>query len=66
METKYLVLFAAVILAVGGYGVVTMQLLAAGLLIVLILALILIVRFFETILQLLARIEKRLEELEKR
>jgi membrane protein implicated in regulation of membrane protease activity len=65
METKYLVLFAAIIVLIGSYGVLTMQLMTAGLLIVLILAIILILRFFNNLQQSLARIEKRLDALEK-
>jgi len=49
----------------GIYGIVTMQLLAGGLLIALVLAIVLIARFFRDLRQSLARIEMRLDALEK-
>ncbi len=65
METRYLIVLAAVIAITGIYALVTMQLLAGGLLIAVILAVVLIARFFQDLRQSLARIEKRLDALEK-
>jgi membrane protein implicated in regulation of membrane protease activity len=66
METKYVVSFALVIVLIGLYGIITMQLLATLLLIAVILAISFIIRIFSTIQQSLDRIQQRLDALEKK
>jgi len=65
METKHAVPLVVVIALIGIYGIITMQPLAALLLIAVILAIFFILRFFDSIQQSLDRIEQRLKALEK-
>ena len=66
METRYTASIAVLIAVIGTYGLVTMQPLAALLLIAVILGVIFTVRFFDATRQSLDRIERRLDALEKK
>jgi large-conductance mechanosensitive channel len=66
METKHAVPLVVVIALIGIYGIITMQPLAALLLIAVILGIFFIVRFFNNIQQSLDRIEQRLKAVEKK
>jgi hypothetical protein len=66
METRYAASIAILIAVIGMYGLVTMQPLAALLLIAVILGVVFAVRFFDATRQSLDRIERRLEVLEKK
>jgi len=66
METRYTASIAVLIAVIGTYGLVTMQPLAALLLIAVILGVVFTVRFFDATRQSLDRIERRLDALEKK
>ena len=66
METRHAVPFVVIIALIGIYGIISMQPLAALLLIAVILAIFFILRFFDSIQQSLDRIEQRLKALEKK
>jgi len=66
MASVYAVTVAVAIALLGTYGIITMQPLAAFILIGMILVLFFTGRFFDSIRQSLTRIEQRLENLEKK
>jgi uncharacterized membrane protein len=66
METKYLGALLGLVIIIGVYGVLTMQLLVAVFLIAVIVALFFLVSFLFSFQQSLDRIEQRLEALVKK
>jgi hypothetical protein len=66
MKSRNAIPFVVIIVLIGVYGIISMQLLAALLLIAVILATFFILRFFDSIQQSLDRIEQRLRDLEKK
>ena len=66
METKYLGALLGLVILIGVYGVLTMQLLAAVFIIAVIVALFFLVSFLFSFQKSLDRIEQRLEALVKK
>jgi hypothetical protein len=66
MEPRHAIPFVVIIILIGIYGIISMQPLAALILIAVILATFFLLRFFDSIQQSLDRIEQRLKALEKK